>query len=346
MKYPEKITYPRRTIIRKVLKFLAKVFVYLLADIKINGLENFPKKGPYIVIGNHVSSFEPILMLVLTPHQMEFLGSGDIPIDPRMSVFTNLYQFIPVMRGQIDQKGLNLALNVLENGGVLGIFPEGGIWDKNLKEPKLGTSWLSYKSKVNIVPIGFVGMNQALKNALTLKRPKVSVTIGKLISYEELFLIDGTLKDKMGYGAQKIISRIAELLPQEEIINPTNHVKKEITIKLIDELEKEKKDIVFRNIESFVSLIEHPVIMDVFKRNLKLRVDCLFLRNKKISINDILISLDEIIDYLEINPGFLSYRFGIEEALRMKDGLENLTRFLQNLKNNNDYIIIKSKLLT
>lgn len=342
MDYPQEIKYPRRSIIRSILKNLAKIFIKLLTEVKVTGIENFPKTGPYIVIGNHVSSFEPILMLVFTPHQLEYLGSGDIPIDPRMSFFTNLYKFIPVMRGQIDQRGLNLALNVLEQGGVLGIFPEGGIWDKNLKDPKLGTSWLSYKSKVRIVPIGFVGMNQALKNALTLKRPKVNVKVGKPLSYEDIFQSDGTLKEKMVEGAEKIISSIAELLPEEEINNPLNKLPKKLTFSICNRNTQNKELISFQDHDSFVALIEHPVIMDVFKRNLKLKVDSLFLRNKELLINNVIISLEEILSYLEKNPGFLPYRFGIEEALKMKNGVTALKIILETNATENDTLIIET----
>ena len=103
------IKYPRRIFIRRILKGLARIIVSLLVKIEITGLENFPKSGPYIVVGNHVSSLEPILMVIYTPQQLEYLGTGDIPIDPRMSFITSLYQFIPIMRGQIDQKGLHNA---------------------------------------------------------------------------------------------------------------------------------------------------------------------------------------------------------------------------------------------
>ena len=64
------IKYPRRTTIRSILKRLAKIFVFLLLDVKVSGQEYLPKAGPYIAIGNHVSALEPILMLVVIPDQL------------------------------------------------------------------------------------------------------------------------------------------------------------------------------------------------------------------------------------------------------------------------------------
>ncbi len=335
------IKYPRRNLVRAILKFLAKIFVYLLIDVNVIGEENFPNKGPYIVIGNHVSALEPILMLIITPQQLEYLGSGDIPIDPRMSFFSSLYKFIPIMRGQIDQEGLYSALSVLNQGGVLGVFPEGGIWERNLKEPKLGTSWLCYKSKSPIIPIGFVGMNDGLQKALTLKRPKVGVNIGKPIHYDDIFSSEEKIKTNMVNGAQKIMSSVAALLPQEEIKNPTQHTPRKLEFFLCKSKDGLLEKLSFENQTHFSTLIEHPVIMDVFKRNLKLKVNPLFKRGENILSKEVVLGLDEILNYLETNPGFLSYRFGIDQAIDMKNGIKNLKYLIENSYEKFPYLYIK-----
>lgn len=296
-----------------------------------------------LLVGNHVSAFEPILMVIYTPHQLEYLGTGEIPIDPRMSFISSLYRFIPVMRGQIDQKGLYNALAVLEQNGVLGIFPEGGIWEKNLKKPKIGTSWIAYKSKAPIVPIGFIGMNGAMQKALSFKRPKVSVKIGKLLTYDEIFSTDKSIKQLMHQGAMKIMEAISALLPQEEIINPDQYISNDLDIILIDENGKETK-INFANMEDFSLVIEHPVIMDVFKRNLKLPVSSLILRNHPTIGHDIEAGLLAIQNYIQTNPGFLSYRFGIDRSLQMIAGLENFINILNEHKNNYSKIVIRFKI--
>jgi len=336
------IEYPRRSFIRRVLKTLAKLLVRLLIEVKVEGEENFPKTGPYIVIGNHVSSLEPILMVIFTPHQLEYLGSGDIPIDPRMSFIANLYKFIPIMRGQIDQKGLISALEVLLQNGVLGIFPEGGIWEKNLKEPKIGLSWISYKSKASIVPIGFTGMNGALIKALQFKRPKVLVKIGNLLTYDEIFPNYVSLKTTMNIGAEKIMEKIAELLPSEDINNPVQTFPKELIFNFIgDNGIEERFEFAEQNYVS--RMLEHPVIMDVFMRNLKLPVKVLTTRDKRVELNEVNIGINAIINYLGSNPGFLTYRFGVESGLKMLNGLQELIKILHNNKGNNRFLIVRIK---
>lgn len=324
---------------KKIIKQIAKLLVNLLVNVETVGLENFPEKGPYIVVGNHVSAMEAILMMIVTPLPIEFLGTGDIPIDPRMSFFANLYGFIPIMRGQIDQKGLRAAIRILEQDGVLGIFPEGGIWEKSLKEPKLGVSWISFKSRAKVIPIGFIGMNGALKKALSFTKPKVIINVGKPLTFNDIFPETNSLKESMKAGANFIMGKIANLLPENEITNSDLNKQKKISYYFLNE-GGQTILISFKNQEAFSKLIEHPIIMDVFKRNLKLPVNCLLKRSKNISLKDTKQALLAIRGYLELNPGFLSYRFGIEEGIMMKDGQENFLNILSENETNYPNILI------
>lgn len=55
---PKDIKYPRRVMIRQALRILARVLMPLLADVRITGRENFPDKGPLLVVGNHTAAME------------------------------------------------------------------------------------------------------------------------------------------------------------------------------------------------------------------------------------------------------------------------------------------------
>ena len=123
------IKYPRRVVIRKILLAIARVIIKLLTHFEVTGLENIPKTGPLILAGNHVASLEALLMAAYSPRLVEFLGTGDIPFDSAYAWITKLYGLIPVNRGNLDREALKKASDVLLQKGVLGIFPEGGIWN-------------------------------------------------------------------------------------------------------------------------------------------------------------------------------------------------------------------------
>jgi 1-acyl-sn-glycerol-3-phosphate acyltransferase len=100
------IPYPRKVIIRHFLRFLGRLLLPLLARVTITGRENFPRKGPVILAGNHVAFLEVALMVVYPPYLVELIGTGDIPLDPTFAPLAHLYGFIPVNRGNLDRNGL------------------------------------------------------------------------------------------------------------------------------------------------------------------------------------------------------------------------------------------------
>ena len=266
------IKYPRRVLLRRLLVFIGRILLRLLTKLEINGIENFPKAGPYIVAGNHVASLESMLMVLYTPINIELLGTGDIPIDPNLAVFANLYGYIPIFRGSIDQTGLKKALSVLNQNGVIGIFPEGGIWEDQLRQAKIGVSWLSAKSGAPVVPVGFIGMKSALSKTLKFKRPNIGMNIGKVINPQDFIPDDNSLKQNLLIGANFIMEKISGLLPEPEI-NKKNVLREnsgELFLFIREKYSGTLYQIQSNGISELLNLFNHPVLMDVLIRNLKL----------------------------------------------------------------------------
>lgn len=119
------LAYPRRKVVRLLLRVLGRILVPILAKVKIHDLETFPRHGPLIVVGNHSGAMEVVLMTIYAPSVIEFLGSIDILHEPYIAAVITAYGFIPVHRGKVSRAALQAGLDVLRQGGVLGIFPEG-----------------------------------------------------------------------------------------------------------------------------------------------------------------------------------------------------------------------------
>ena len=166
---------------RGVLRLIGRIILPIFFRIELEGRANFPKCGPLILAGNHNAAMEGVLMAVYTPYQVEFLGSGDITQEAITEFFEALYEYIPIKRGHVDRSALQNALGVLKSGGILGIFPEGGIWEPGQMRAQSGVAWLSYRSKAPVLPIAYAGTSLALEVGLKFKRPKLSIIIGELI---------------------------------------------------------------------------------------------------------------------------------------------------------------------
>ncbi len=104
-------------------------YLRLLTRVRREGPEPFPAAGPVIVAANHHCSLDPFLLIVTTPPERmpAFLIAREFAEWPLFSRLVRLAGGIPVNRTGLDTAATRAALRHLRRGGVLGIFPQGGI---------------------------------------------------------------------------------------------------------------------------------------------------------------------------------------------------------------------------
>ena len=76
------IHYPRRRVIRAILKTGIGAAFSVLAKFEIEGRENIPTKGPLLVVGNHFHFLDPVVMIHIAPWPIEFVGGAQTPNAP------------------------------------------------------------------------------------------------------------------------------------------------------------------------------------------------------------------------------------------------------------------------
>ncbi len=324
------IRYPRNVIVRRLLRLLGRIIFPLFAQVKINGRENFPKSGPLILAGNHVAVVEVLLMAVYAPYLIEILGTGDIPLDPSYAWMGKLYQFIPINRGNIDQQGLKQALSVLQQGGVLAIFPEGGIWQPAAMQAHTGVSYLSSQGSAPVLPIGFGGMRGALAAMLHFKRPKMTMTVGEVLPPVEVKRPDLSRKEALVQGANDILERIRALVPVEERqrATPLQVERYELNLQVINQQGQSvspPQAVAIVQAAPLAKFLCQPVLLDVFVRNLHMpQVRALQFPHPAHPAVKVEQAAQAILGYLDVNTGFLTYRFGMEEGIDMRAGIAQL----------------------
>lgn len=171
---------PRRRLIRWVLRVLANIALFLLTKLKVTGLENVPKDGPFLIIANHFSFVDPVLIMAKIPYWMEFIGGTVNPGAPNWTAFIpKLWGVLNVYRGSSSREALLTAQSVLEQEGVLCIMPEGGNWAHVLRPARPGTAFLAQRVSVPILPVGFVGLEDIFHNFRLFHRAPIEMRIGK-----------------------------------------------------------------------------------------------------------------------------------------------------------------------
>lgn len=211
------ITYPRRKAVRAVLRTLIRGAFAVLADFNIIGTENLPKEGPLLVIGNHFSFLDPVALIGTLPYPLEFIGGSQMPNAPgAVSWLARVYGVLPVRRGSISRDSLRASRKVLNDKGVLGIFPEGGSWATVLRPARPGSAYLATCSQARVLPIGLDGLVDLFPSIRRGRRPKITFTIGKPFGpffVSERGETDRQQLDDLGH---EFMRRIAELIPAEK----------------------------------------------------------------------------------------------------------------------------------
>lgn len=168
------VRYPRRRLVRWTLRTLAKLAFLLVGRLEIHGRGNIPGEGPVILVANHFHFADPVALLVACRRQVEFIGGFRFVNAPRIVRFIpHLWGYFPAFRGGYSRSTLRSALAVLEQDGVVAIFPEGGAWATMLRPGRPGAAFLALESRVPVVPVGIDGMTGLFKG-----RPRIHVRIG------------------------------------------------------------------------------------------------------------------------------------------------------------------------
>ena len=309
---------------------LGKALLTLFADVEIHGREKLPKKGPVLLAGNHAAILEVVMLAAYTPGNVEFLGTGDIPFDRNYAFIVKAYDLIPVNRGNLDRQALNTAVSVLEQGGILGIFPEGGIWDAGQMQAQLGASWLSYRAHAPIIPIGFGGILDGLQKAIKLKRPKLVMNVGDPIAPVTLEPGQASLKAILERSSTQLLDQIRSLVPQSDA--QLRHTKLNEVFSLEVQIHSARsgtpvplpEDMQIKHGSAYARLMFYPVILDILVRNLRLPIHAIKDVQERKALEPLIAAWSTILAYLEVTPGFFTYRFGVEEGLAVQKALNEL----------------------
>jgi 1-acyl-sn-glycerol-3-phosphate acyltransferase len=207
-----KLRYPRRRLVRFMLRGLAGLAFRLVSCIEIEGRENLPPRGPVILVANHFHFADPVALLWLTRRQVEFIGGFRFVFAPKIVHFLpRLWGYFPAFRGGYSRQTLRSALSILEQDGVVALFPEGGAWAQVLRPPRPGAAFLAIESGAPVVPVGLDGFPGLFKTG----RPKLTIRIGQPLGP---FRITGQGHDRRGQIdaiGEEIMRAIAALIPAE-----------------------------------------------------------------------------------------------------------------------------------
>ncbi|HYK73238.1 MAG TPA: lysophospholipid acyltransferase family protein [Pseudoneobacillus sp.] len=147
--------------------------------IKTYGLENIPEEGGVLLCTNHIHNFDPPVVGITATRPVHFMAKEELFSVPLLGKVVPHLNAFPVKRGMSDREALRKGLNILKEGKVLGLFPE-GTRSKNgeLGKGLAGAGFFALRTDAKVVPCAIIG---PYKTFQTLK-----VVYGKPVPMEEL----------------------------------------------------------------------------------------------------------------------------------------------------------------
>ena len=141
-----------------LLRFVAFVVARLVYRFKVSGDQNIPVSGAAILVCNHVAFIDPVLLMAASPRPIRFIMDHEIFRMPLLGGFFRLAKAIPIAPQKVDAATYDAAFararQVLDDGDLLCIFPEGGLTrDGELAPFKAGVMKLLESNPVPVVPL-------------------------------------------------------------------------------------------------------------------------------------------------------------------------------------------------
>lgn len=130
---------------------------------RIFGAENVPAAGPLIVACNHVSYFDPPLLGSLCPRRIRYMAKKELFALPVLGPLIRALGAYAVDRHGSATGAIKRSLQVLEQGGAVGIFPEGTRNLSGLVAPQTGVALLAALGQAPVVPACIHGTDRALR---------------------------------------------------------------------------------------------------------------------------------------------------------------------------------------
>jgi 1-acyl-sn-glycerol-3-phosphate acyltransferase len=191
-----------------LLRFILRIFARVFLRLKVEGRENLPKQGGFILASNHASSLDPLLLTAAMPRCIRWLVIYEYYDLWYLKWIVRQMRFIRI-KGNLSKE----AFRSLLRGEVVGIFPEGRrCWDGKLGPARAGVAALARGTSCPVVPVGISGTFEALpRTRKGVRFTPVTIHIGTPLYFSDPEQRANRAKMDED-NARKIMSAIADLL--------------------------------------------------------------------------------------------------------------------------------------
>ena len=163
---------------------------HIAFGLRVEGMHHVPKTGPALLIANHQSFIDPVLIGVAAHRRLSYLARKTLFKHRLLARLLTSFNVVPVDQEGFAREGLVTVIKLLHQGRAVLLFPEGErSWKGNVQELRPGVHLLIKKTKAPIVPVGVAGAYESWPRTRALPtlspvfwpagKGRMAVSIGK-----------------------------------------------------------------------------------------------------------------------------------------------------------------------
>jgi 1-acyl-sn-glycerol-3-phosphate acyltransferase len=192
-----------------LVRILVTPIALLVYRCRVLGLERVPESGGLILAPNHFSNFDHFFAGVYLRRRIQFLAKSQL--FGKNPILTYIYQHggvFPIRRGHHDEEAFKTAHAILDRGGCVLIYAEGGrSRTGGLGRPRRGVGRLALESGKPVVPVALHG-SAGVRGWRRLRFPKVTVEFGEALSFEA---VERPTREEQQAASERIFDRVREI---------------------------------------------------------------------------------------------------------------------------------------
>jgi len=165
----------------RFLRWIFNILCAILTRREVEGWENVPAEGPYILAANHLSIIDlPLLFGLIGAENVTGWAAEKWENHAIVGRLLRLGGGIFIQRGEVDRGAIQSAIHWLKAGNIFGIAPEGTrSHTATLMRAKTGVAFLADATGAPILPVAMRGNESTFAELMRLRRPKLHVHFGK-----------------------------------------------------------------------------------------------------------------------------------------------------------------------
>jgi len=193
-------------------KSLSWLLAKLVGRMTVVGRENIPSKGGVMICGNHVSYADPPVLGAACTRPLHYMAKIELFQIPVLGKLIAWVGAFPVQQRTADRTALKKAIDYLEKGEAVGMFPEGQrVFGGQLGEPLPGVGMIVLRAKAPVVPAALINTDRFLPPHKVLpKFSRIRVVFGKPLDLSDLY--DKPGREAVEEVGKRIMAAIGELI--------------------------------------------------------------------------------------------------------------------------------------